>query len=249
MYDDVIYLSDSKLDAIVPRDRSWWRRLQARRLNAGINPGVVKLEADLEMPGPDKLAALAAKLDKVDELNEMSKWFEDPSLTAGELMCFEGWIGTQLVTLGAPSGAVLFCQLPEPGCRSVVLHGSAANLQQRKQAGAASPVSPVPYSDPSAAPDVVRTAVSSRDGSGLWGFWRGLGALGGPGEGGGWVAADMIAENLAGLYAHVVGTKWFRDTALHLGGVAYVSGIVPLPDGTEIVLGSPLCVRRVRPGS
>jgi len=240
--DEVIYFSGRKVDSIIERDRAWWRRLRARKVSAGVNPGVVKLEADIEFARPDKLEALAAKLDKVDKLGEDVLWFDDPALTAGDLMWFEGRIGCQLVTLRPGAGAVLFCQLPEPGRRAVVLHGSAANLLQRQQLGPVPGAPIVPYSDPSSAPDIVQAAIIESEQREFWKFWHDLGRDNAP------AAADTLAPNLSDLYTHVVGTEWFRGSAPYLGGFAYVSGIVPLSADTEVVLGSPLYVKRMRPG-
>lgn len=242
--DRILYLSDSKLDSIVPRDRSWWRRLRARSVKAGVKPYVVSLETEFEVGRPDLIDTMTANLNKADDFGETAKWYEDPDLSAGELMQFEGRIGYQPVAIGPSAGAVLFCQLPAPGCRSVVLHGSAEHVLQLKREGKAptpADLAPFSASDPSTAPDVVRAAVRAEDDSGLWNFWRSLGTEGAR------TSADMLSENLAELYETVVATDWFRNSAPYVGGFAFVSGVVPLADGTEIVLGSPLYVKMMRP--
>jgi hypothetical protein len=61
------------------------------------------------------------------------------------------------------------------------------------------------------------------------------------------VTADALTENLTALYRDVVAAGWFRASAGYFTGFAYVSGVVPLPDGTEIVVASPLYVKRARP--
>jgi hypothetical protein len=236
---EIVYLSDSKLKNIIPTSRPWWQRLRAASVTGEVGVGPIKVGAEVKIPDPDEMAALAASIDKADTLGQSSKWFGDPTLTAGELMWFEGRLGCHLVKLGAEPAAVLFCQLPEPNCRSVVLHGSAKNVTHWEQEAAGA--GHLAYSDPMAVPDILRGAVTAEEGGPPWRFCRGLGRASGP------MPADDLTRNLTTLYRDVVSDSWFRSRAGYFSGFAYTSGIVPLPDGTEIVLGSPLYVMRARP--
>lgn len=240
---EIVYLSASRLKDIIPTSRPWWQRLRAERVTVEVGVGSVKVGAEVRILDPDEMAALAASIDKADTLGQSSKWFEDPTLTAGELMWFEGRLGCHLVKFRAEPAAVLFCQLPEPNCRSVVLHGSAKNITQWVQdaAGSGTGAGHLVYSDPVAVPDILRAAVTAEEDGPFWRFWRGLSRASGP------VTADDLTRNLATLYRDVVSNSWFRTRAGFFSGFAHTSGIVPLPDGTEIVLGSPLYVMRARP--
>lgn len=240
---EIVYLSAAKLKDVIPVDRPWWRRLRAKSVTVEAAVGPVKVGADVRIPDPEQIAALADSIDKADILGETAKWFEDQTLTAGELMRFEGRFGSRLVEFGSGSAAVLFCQLPEPGCRMVVLHGSAANVTRwgRREPGAEPGSALVPYSDPAAVPGILRAAVATERDGALWGFWRGLG------RGGTQVTGDALTRNLTALYRDVVAEHWFRTSAVYYVGFAYTTGIVPLPDGTEIAFGSPLYVKRARP--
>ena len=240
---EIVYLSAAKLKDIIPVSRPWWRRLRAKSVTVEATVGPVKVGADVKIPDPEQMAALADSIDKADTLGETAKWFEDQTLTAGELMRFEGRFGCHLVEFDLGPAAVLFCQLPEPGCRMVVLHGSAANVTRwgQREPGAESESALVPYSDPTAVPGILRAAVATERDSPLWGFWQSLG------RGGTQVTGDTLTRNLTALYHDVVAEHWFRASAGYYAGFAYTTGIVPLPDGTEIVFGSPLYVKRARP--
>jgi hypothetical protein len=240
---EIVYLSATKLKDIIPTSRPWWRRLRAKNVSAEVAAGPVKVGADIKLLDPDEVAALADSIDKAETLGETAKWFEDSTLTAGELMLFEGRFGCHLVEFAPSPAAVLFCQLPEPNCRSVVLHGSAANVTQwrQRELGSEYEAALVPYSDPAAVPGILHAAVATEQDSPLWGFWQRLG------QGDTQAPGDALTRNLTALYRGVVAESWFRASAGYFTGFAYTSGIVPLPDGTEIVLGSPLYVKRARP--
>jgi hypothetical protein len=241
--EEIVYLSATKLKDVIPTDRPWWRRLRATSVTAEVGVGPVKVGSDVKIPSPDEVAAIGKSIDQADALGESAKWFEDPALSAGELMRFEGRFGCHVVEFGADPAAVLFCQLPEPNCRSVVLHGSAANVTawRQREPGSEPGATLVPYSDPTAVPGILRAAVAVGKESPLWEFWRSRG------QGNTQVTGDALTRNLAALYSSVVVERWFRTSARYFEGFAYTSGVVPLPDGSEIVLASPLYVKRARP--
>jgi hypothetical protein len=238
---EIVYLSAAKLKDAIPASRPWWRRLRAESATAGVGVGPVKAGLTVKLATPDEMAALAESFDKAETLGVSAKGFEDPTLTAGELMLFEGRFGCHVVEFKSGPAAVLFCQLPEPNCRSVVLHGSAANVLQWRQPDSDPESALVPYSDPIAVPGILRAAVAAEADNPAWGFWRSLDQVSTR------PADEALTRNLTALYSGVVADSWFRTRAMYFTGFAYTSGIVPLPDGTEIVLGSPLYVKRARP--
>ena len=99
----------------------------------------------------------------------------------------------------------------------------------------------MPFSATEEAPSIIRRAgadtadVFSQVLSGLKGDRQGA------------VTLPELVGDLADFYAAVVQTDWFKLSAPFLAGFARVTAIVPLPDDTEVVIGSPLFVRRARP--
>lgn len=235
-----VYLSDGKLRSMIPRDPRWWSRMRARRVQAGLAAAGAKIAVDLETTA---LLRLGAEINKAEwDAGTTGKWYEDDSLEVGDWMFYEGRIGCHVVDLEPAPGAVLFCQVRSAGDRAVLLHGSAKHLVGRAPASEPPGAPSSPFSDPSAFPDIVQQA-SPIENEPLWRFWRQFGRrnLRDP--------DDALQAALAGLYARVVDTAWFRASAPNLAGCALVSAIMPAPDGGEFLIGSPLFVRRSRPGS
>jgi hypothetical protein len=137
-------------------------------------------------------------------------------------------------------GAVLFCQVPRSTGRSLLLHGSAMHLQDRSLLAGFPASVTIPFSAPTAFPLIVQMVIASR-GNPMWRLWQRFGRQDPS------AAEENLQANLTDLYSQVVGTDWFRASAPYLAGFAYVSGLVQRPDGSEIVVGSPLLVRRARP--
>jgi hypothetical protein len=238
--DEYVYISDAKLRALIPRDPRWWARMRARRVQAGIHAPGTQIGVDMEA---DELLKLAARLHKAEyHAAGTAKWYEDETLTAGDWMFFEGRIGCHVIDLEPRPGAVLFCQIQPTNGRLVLLHGSAAHLIDRPEIGNFPVSVTTPFSSPAAFPRIVQKLLIN-DADPLWMFWR---RFNHPNPA---TAEQDLQLNLAELHTRVIGTEWFQASAPYLAGFAYVSGIVPELNATEVVVGSPLFVRRARPGS
>lgn len=238
--DEYIYISNAKLRGLLPANPRWWARLRARRIQAGIGAGVAQVGADLET---DELIRQAAQIQHAEyHAAGTAKWYEDDMLTAGDWMFFEGRIGCHLVEMEPKPGAVLFCQTPRGTGRSVLLHGSALHLQGRSTLGGVPISVTTPFSAPAEFPRIIQQVRASATDP-LWKFWHAFRHQDPA------TAEADLQRNLTELYREVVGTDWFQASAPYLSGFAYVSGLVGRPDGTELIIGSPLLVRRARPGS
>lgn len=238
--DEYIYISNAKLRGLLPTNPRWWARMRARRVQAGVGAGVAHVGADLET---DELVRQAAQIQQAErQAADTAKWYEDDTLTAGDWMFFEGRIGCHVVDMEPKPGAVLFCQIPLDTGRSVLLHGSAVHLPGRSALGSVPVSVTTPFSASAEFPRIIQQVrVSEADP--LWRFWRAF-RYQDPAT-----AEADLQTNLTELYRRVVGTDWFQASAPYLSGFAYVSGLVGRPDGSELVVGSPLLVRRARPGS
>lgn len=237
--DEYVYVSATKLRGLLPDDPRAWARLRARRVEAGVEAAGAKLGLDLE---PDERIRFARQVIEAEKHAQLSgKWFEDETLEAGDWVYFEGRIGCHVVDMGRKPEALLFCQIPSDGGRSILLHGSAKHLMDTPS-DKALPISVTmpAFSSPAAFPRIVQRAVAVQ-GDPLWTFWRSLRDSPARSE-------RELRFNVAELHARVVGTDWFKASAHYLAGCGVVSGLVPGPGGTEVVVGSPLVVRRTRPG-
>ena len=238
--DEYVYISDAKLRALIPSNPRWWARMRARRIQGGIHAGGAQIGVDMET---DDLLRLAARLQKAEyHAAGTAKWYEDDTLTAGDWMFFEGRIGCHVIDLEPRPGAVLFCQIPPTDGRSVLLHGSAVHMMDRPEIGSLPLSVMTPFSSPAAFPRIVQQVLIN-DADPLWVFWRRFSHRDPT------TAEQDLQSNLAELHSRVVGTDWFQASAPYLAGFAYVSGIVQGPNGVEVVVGSPLFIRRARPGS
>lgn len=235
---EYVYISDTKLREFIPKDR---RQLSGRMRNvhAEIGVGLAKVGVDIELE-TDRLGNEAALLGKVErEVSRIATLADDPRVTPGMWISFAGRIGAHVVDVDPKPGAVLFCQIPSARRRSVLLHGSAIHLRDRRQADDSTVVTPVAFSATEEVPRIMREAAAdTADAFGR--IWNDLkkqetGAAPGP------------VADLADFYSFVVKSDWFLGSAPFLAGFARVSNIVPLPDGTEVLIGSPLFVRRARP--
>lgn len=238
--DSYVYVSDTKIRALVPQDPRWWARLKPGRAQVGLNAGV-KVQIDLDSNEP---ARIGARINAAEgHACVTGKWYEDGTLTPGEWMFFEGRIGCHVVDLEPSPGAVLFCQTEFTTNRRILLHGSAKHLSSRAAGdGVALSATSSPFSEPGEFPGIVHT-LSQQQGDPVWKFWRHFSREDAS------AAEQNLRKNLEALDKQVVRTSWFRASAPTLAGCAVVSAIVPGPDDREIVIGSPLLLRRARPGS
>ena len=248
---EYVYISDKKLETFIPADPKWWQRGRVRNLRghaeAGISPVKASIDADLALT--DKLIGEASPFGTSLKIARVAKALEeglatsidDPGVRAGDWIFFDGWIGCQTVDIEPAPGAVLFAEIPNARDRSVLLHGSAIHLEDRRSGPGTPQALPMPFSATEEAPSIIRQAGVSTPHA----FSQVLYALKGDRRG----AATLpeLIEDLADLYATVVRTDWFERTAPFLAGFARVTAIIPLPDGTEVVIGSPLFVRHARP--
>ncbi|WP_268747414.1 SAVMC3_10250 family protein [Amycolatopsis rifamycinica] len=241
---EYVYLSHAKLAEFLPVEQRWWSRIRAKKFAA--KAGAAGAEVSLEFE-PVEAAASTARLEKIrDHIGEAGRWFEEPGLTPGEWVFFEGRIGYQALE----GGAVLFCQSGElkPSGNRIVLHGTAAHLMSTT--AAATPLSSVPpggYSNQGGAVAVLAAAlgrpekleVAERQ------FWRRFTGnapehpFAGPGS---------LTRHVETLFEEVACTDWFRTYSPFLVGCARVSAVVEsssLP--FDVVVASPLFVRRARP--
>jgi hypothetical protein len=248
---EYVYISDKKLKGFIPEDPKWWQRGRIRNVHghaeAGVSQAKASIDADLALT--DKLIeeaspfATSLKVARVAKALEggLATSMDDPGVRAGDWIFFDGWIGCHVVDIEPKPGAVLFAELPNARGRSVLLHGSAIHLEDRRQATDVPQTVPMPFSAREEAPSIIRRAgVGPADAfsqvlHGLKGDRRGAVTL-----------AELVGD-IADFYATVVKTDWFKRSAPFLAGFARVTAIVPLPDGTEVVIGSPLFVRYARP--
>jgi hypothetical protein len=239
--DEFVYISAARLRGLLPEEPRAWARLRARRIQAGVEASGLKLGAELE---PDERIRLARHVDEAEKHAHLEgKWYQDESVEAGDWIFFEGRIGCHVVDMGPGStSAVLFCEVPSGRGRTVVLHGSAKHLTDAPH-DRPLPVSITapPHSSAGAFPRVVQRAVATQ-GDPLWAFWNRLRDT--PSR-----AVRELAVNVTELHARVVDTTWFKSSAPNLAGCGVVSGLVPGPNGEEVVVGSPLVIRRRRPGN
>ena len=236
---EYVYISDDKLRMFIPTDPHWWQRGRVRNVRAEIGAGPAKagLDVDLET---EQLISQSIRLGHVErQVSRVATSADDPGLLPGDWVFFDGRIGCHVVNIEPKPGAVLFCQIPSARRRSVLLHGSAIHLKDRRQASEASAGVPVAFSATEEVPRIIREAAAdTADAFGR--VWYGLK------EQETRTVAGLVAD-LTDFYAFVVKTDWFLASAPFLAGFALVSAVVPLPDGTEVLIGSPLFVRRARP--
>jgi hypothetical protein len=236
---EYVYISDERLKAFIPSDPGWWRRGRVRNVRAEVGAGPVKAGVDVDLAA-DRLISEFIQLAKVErQVSSVATSVDDPGLRPGDWVFFDGRIGCHLVDIEPKPGAVLFCQVPSARHRSVLLHGSAIHLRGRRQAREAAAVAPVSFSAADEVPRIIREATAGTADS-FGRVWHGLKA-----QGTGTMAG--LVDDLADFYAFVVKTDWFLASAPFLAGFALVSAIVPVQDGTEVLIGTPLFVRRARP--
>jgi hypothetical protein len=81
-----------------------------RAKKAGVKAQISGVEAWLELE-PADLARTASHFPKLEKhLSEFGLWYEEPGLTPGDWVLFEGRIGYQVMGQNPAQGAVLFCQ-------------------------------------------------------------------------------------------------------------------------------------------
>jgi hypothetical protein len=235
---EYVYISDIKLREFISTDR-WHLRGRVRNIRAEIGAGPAKAGVDIELE-TDRLVNDAALLGKVErQVSQVATPADDPGLMPGEWMSFAGRIGAHVVDIEPKPGAVVFCQVPSARRRSVLLHGSAIHLRDRRQADDGTVATPVAFSATEEVPRIMREAAAdTADAFGK--VWNDLKKQ----ETG---TEPVLVADLADFYSFVVKSNWFLASAPFLAGFALVSAIVPLPDGTEVLIGSPLSVRRARP--
>jgi hypothetical protein len=242
---EYVYISDTKLREFIPRDRGWWLRGRVRNVRAEIGAGPAKAGVDIDLD-TDRLISEGLRVSRVLQMGKAERHVsrvatsaDDPGLLPGDWIFFDGRIGCHLVDIEPRPGAVLFCQVPSARRRSVLLHGSAIHLMDRRQPGEPAAAVPIAFSAQGEVPRIMREATANTaDAFGR--VWHALKEReAGPVSG--------LAADLADFYAFVVKTDWFLASAPFLAGFALVTAIVALPDGTEVLMGSPLFVRRARP--
>ena len=235
---EYVYVSGVKLEGFMPTDH-WWQRGRVRNVRAEIGVGPAKVGVDIDLE-TEQLISRSVPLGQVErQVSRVATSVDDPGLMPGDWIFFDGRIGCHVVNIEPKPGAVLFCQIPSARRRSVLLHGSAIHLKDRRQASETTTVAPIVFSATEEVPRIIREAAAgTADAFGR--VWCGLK------EQGTSTVAGLVAD-LADFYAFVVKTDWFLASAPFLAGFALVSAIVPLPDGTEVLIGSPLFVRRARP--
>jgi hypothetical protein len=241
MFDEYVYLSNRKLRQFLPSDPSWWSRIRAKKLG-GKAAGV---EVSLEFE-PAEVAVSEARLRKVsDYIEEISRPYEDPGLTAGEWVYFEGRIGYQPLD----GGAVLFCQSGEltPGGNRIVLHGSADNLVGVGGGAVSTVASAGGHSNPGSATSVLEAALGRVDPLDVADrrFWRRFTDNAPSAPFGGY---ESLTRHVEKLFSEVAGTDWFHNYSPFLAGCARVTAVVEstaLP--FDVVVASPLFVRSARP--
>lgn len=236
---EYVYLSDRRLREFIPKDPGWWPRGRVRNVRAEIGVGPAKAGVDIDLD-TDRLISQSVQLGKVErQVSGVATSADDPGLMPGDWVFFDGRIGCHVVDIEPKPGAVLFCQVPSARRRSVLLHGSAIHLLDRQQASEAPVAAPAAFSTTKEVPRILREATAGTADA----FGRILHGLKEQGNG---TMAGIVAD-LTDFYAFVVRTDWFLASAPFLAGFALVSAIVPLPDGTEVLIGAPLFVRRARP--
>jgi hypothetical protein len=245
-----VYISDAKLESLIPPDQKWWQRGRVRSVRGHAEAGlsVVKASIDADLALTEELIEKASplgtslKVGRVEHpIKAVATSVDDPELRAGDWIFFDGWINCHVVDIEPRPGAVLFAEIPNAHGRSTLLHGSATHLKDRKQATDAPRAVPLPFSATEAAPGIIRRASADTAdvfGQVLYGLKE---------DTRGAVTLPELVGDLADFYAAVVHTDWFRLSAPFLAGLARVTAIVPLPDGTEVVIGSPLFVRHAEP--
>ena len=236
---EYVYISDTKLREFIPKDPGWWMRGRVRNVRAEIGAGPAKAGVDIDF-ATDRLISQFVRLGKVErQVSRVATSADDPGLIPGDWVFFDGRIGCHVVDIEPKPGAVLFCQVPSARRRSVLLHGSAIHLMDRRQASEATAVVPVAFSATEEVPRIMHDATAdTADAFGR--VWYGLKEQGTG-------TLDGLVADLTDFYAFVVKADWFLASAPFLAGFALVSAIVPLPDGTEVLIGSPLFIRRARP--
>lgn len=237
---EYIYISDTKLEGFIPKDPGWWLRGRVRHVRAEVGAGLAKAAVDVDTDSTDRLIAQIVKLGKVERhVSRIATSVDDPGVMPGDWVFFDGRIGCHVVDLEPKPGAVLFCQVPSTRDRSVLLYGSAVHLKDRRQPADLPATMPIPFSATAEVPRIIRQAAAdTADAFGQ--LWHGLKAQ---------PTATMagIVGDLTDFYTFVVRTDWFLASAPFLAGFALVTAIVALPDGTEVLIGTPLFVRRARP--
>lgn len=236
---EYVYISDTRLKAFIPTKERWWLRGRVRNVHAEIGAGPAKAGVDVDLE-TDGLIDEAVRLGQVRrQVSRIATSVDDPGLMPGEWIFFDGRIGHQVVDIEPKPGAVLFCQVPSARRRSVLLHGSAIHLKDRRQADGGTMTAPVAFSATEEVPRIMRgAAAGTADAFGR--VWNGLKEQ----EAG---RAPGLVADLADFYSFVVKTEWFLASAPFLAGFALVSAIIPLPDSTEVLIGSPLFVCRAHP--
>jgi hypothetical protein len=244
MFNEYVYLSNDKVRQFLPSEQSWWSRIKAKKF--GGKAGAAGLEVSLEFE-PSEAAASNARLEKIrDHIGEAGRWFEEPGLTPGEWVFFEGRIGYQALD----EGAVLFCQSGglTPSKNRIVLHGSATNLVGTTVTSAASTSIPAGgYSNPGSAASVLEAALGRTDMLEVAErqFWRRFtdNAPKKP-----FAGQESLSRHVETLFKEVACTDWFHSYSPFLAGCARITAVVEptsLPFG--VVVASPLFARRARP--
>ena len=135
-------------------------RGRVRNVRAEIGAGPAKAGVDIDF-ATDRLISQFVRLGKVErQVSRVATSADDPGLIPGNWVFFDGRIGCHVVDIEPKPGAVLFCQVPSARRRSVLLHGSAIHLMDRRQASEATAVVPVAFSATEEVPRIIRDATA-----------------------------------------------------------------------------------------
>jgi len=117
-----VYISDAKLESLIPPDQKWWQRGRVRSVRGHAEAGlsVVKASIDADLALTEELIEKASplgtslKVGRVEHpIKAVATSVDDPELRAGDWIFFDGWINCHVVDIEPRPGAVLFAEIPK----------------------------------------------------------------------------------------------------------------------------------------